>query len=169
MYPQIIYYSKCGATKDIAHTIGKKMGLDNISDIRELKEITSDVVIVGSAIYAEAPHIEIMRLLKDKEGKLQDKQVALFVVCLAKESRKFGGVEVGGSTYLRKMERALGRAPMATKIFGGKLMPSEMHEEDRKQTEEFYKKHGMAILDINITSEREVVEFIGEIKDMMKQ
>ena len=53
MYPQIIYYSKCGTTKDIAHTIGKKMSLDNISDIRELKKITSDVVIGKDGVNAE--------------------------------------------------------------------------------------------------------------------
>ena len=34
MYPQIIYYSKYGPTREIVHNIGKKMGVDNNLHIR---------------------------------------------------------------------------------------------------------------------------------------
>ncbi len=121
------------------------------------------MVIVGSAIYAEVPNVEIMHLLRDKGKKLEDKQVALFAVCLAKESRKIGDEELGGPVYLKKMERALGRTPMASKIFGGKLLLAEMNEQERKITEVFYEKQGVPFVDIDIVSEKEVNEFVQEI------
>jgi hypothetical protein len=45
-----------------------------------------------------------VRLLSDKEGKLKDNKVALFVVCLRKEYIKVGEREGGGPVYIRKME-----------------------------------------------------------------
>ena len=164
MDAQIIYYSKYGSTREIAQNIGEKLGTDTISDIRELKEITGDLIIIGSAIFTEVPHKEILRLLSDKEGKLKDKKVALFVVCLRKEYLKFGDKEAGGPVYLRKMEDALGRPPVASKIFGGRMIVAEMEEEDRKRTEAFSKRGGAPFKDTNVMSATDVDEFIRDIK-----
>ena len=93
---QIIYYSKYGSTEEIAQAIGRKLKNATVGDVRELKEITGDVLIIGSAIYSEVPHKEIERLLIDKEGQLQDKPVALFAVCLRKTYIKAKIGEGGG-------------------------------------------------------------------------
>ncbi len=164
---QIIYYSKYGSTREIAQAIGKKLGTDNISDIRELKKTTGDLIIVASAIYTEVPHKEVLRLLSDEEGKLKNKKVALFVVCLRKNYLKVGNREAGGPVYLRKMEDALVKAPVASKIFGGRMIVAEMEEEDRKRTESFSKKQGRSFNDQNIMSEKEIDEFIQDIKAAM--
>jgi len=143
------------------------MDVETTSDIKELKEISGDVLIVGSAIYGEVPHVEIMHLLKDSGKRLEDKQVALFVVCLAKENKKIAGEETGGPIYLRKMEKALGKVPMASKVFGGRLITNKMGKQERKRIEAFYRKHGMPLVDVDTVSEREVDEFVQEIKVKM--
>jgi menaquinone-dependent protoporphyrinogen IX oxidase len=106
-------------------------------------------------------------LLSDEEGKLKNKKVALFVVCLRKNYLKVGNREAGGPVYLRKMEDALGKAPVASKIFGGRMIVAEMEEEDRKRTESFSKKQGRSFNDQNIMSEKEIDEFIQDIKAAM--
>jgi menaquinone-dependent protoporphyrinogen IX oxidase len=164
---QIVYYSKHGSTREITQRIGKKLSAETISDIRELKEITGDIVIVGSAIYGELPHNKIMHLLKGRDMGLGEKQVALFVVCLAKERRKIAGEDTGGPIYLKKMGKALGKAPLASKVFGGRLIISTMDEQERKGIEEFCRKRGMPIVNVDTVSEREIDEFVQEIKVKM--
>ncbi len=83
-----------------------------------------NIKIYDNSIFTEAPHKEIVRLLSDKEGKLKDKRVALFVVCLRKEYIKVGEREGGGPVYIRKMEDDRERSPVASKIFGGRLSGS---------------------------------------------
>ena len=87
------------------------------------------------------------------------------MVCLAKEGGKAWDVEVGGPVYLRKMEDALGRPPVAGKIFGGRMIVSELEEQERKRTEAFHKKAGIPFEDIDIMSGKEVDEFVQDIKD----
>jgi len=62
------------------------------------------------------------------------------------------------------MENALGRPPMAAKIFGGRIIPAKMEKEGRKRTAAFYKNHGMAFVEIDMMSEEEVVEFVEDIR-----
>jgi menaquinone-dependent protoporphyrinogen IX oxidase len=163
MNTQIIYYSKYGSTKEIAQAIGKKLGTENISDVRDVKEIKADLLIIGSPIYAEVPYKGIVRLLQDKPGRLQGKKVALFVVCLAKDYRKVKEREIGGPAYLKQLEKHLARAPLATQIFGGRMIVAELEEQERKRTEMFYKKRGVKFEDKDIMSAREVDEFVKAI------
>ncbi len=161
---QIIYYSRYGSTGEIAQTIGKKLGTDTISDIKNLKEINEDLIIVGSAIFTEVPDEEILNLLKNEGGKLKDKKVAIFVVCLRKKYIKASDREGGGPVYIDEMEKALGRTPLTGKIFGGRMIIAELEGKDLKRTEEFSKKPGMPFKDVNVMAESEVNEFIQDIK-----
>jgi menaquinone-dependent protoporphyrinogen IX oxidase len=160
---QIIYYSKYGSTKEIAQAIGRKLKTATVGDIRELKEITGDVIVIGSAIYSEVPHKDIERLLVDKEGQLQDKPVALFAVCLRKTYIKSTRGEGGGPVYIKKMERALGRPSIASMIFGGRMIVSKLDAEDRERTETFAKRQGMPFKDVDVMADTEVDEFIEDI------
>ena len=164
---QIIYYSKYGSTKEIAHAIGKKLHTDNISDIMDLNEITGDLVVVGSPIYSEIPYADIIHLLRDEERKLKDKEIAIFVVCMRKGLVKLGDKESGGPVYLRKMEEALGRPPIVSKIFGGRRIMAELDCEDQKRIEAFSKRLGREFNDEDIMSLEEVDEFIRDIKTKM--
>ena len=160
---QIIYYSKYGSTQEIAHAMGRKLKTATVVDVRELQEITGDLLVIGSAIYSEVPHRDIERLLLDKEGQLEGKPVALFAVCLRKTyiTSKMG--EGGGPVYINKMERALGRPPVASMIFGGRMIVDELDPEDRERTESFAKRQGMPFKDVNVMAETEVDEFIEDI------
>jgi menaquinone-dependent protoporphyrinogen IX oxidase len=166
MNAQIIYYSKYGSTKEIAESIGKELGTENIAEIRELGNVTGDLLIIGSPIYAEVSHKDILHLLRDGNGKIKDKQVALFVVCLAREHVERQGRELGGPVYLKDLENALGKAPVAGKVFGGRMIPSELEEGERNRTEAFYKKLGMPFVDVDLMSENEVKEFVQDIKSL---
>ena len=160
---QIIYYSKYGSTREIAQAIGRKLKTATVVDVRELTEITGDVLVIGSAIYSEVPHKDIERLLRDKEGQLEDKPVVLFAVCLRKTYVKSKIGEGGGPVYIKKMERALGRPPVATKIFGGRMIVDALDPEDRERTESFAKRQGMPFKDVNVMADSEVDELIEDI------
>ena len=164
---QIVYYSKYGSAGEIAHAIGKKLGTDAMSDIRQHKEIVGDLIIIGSAIYSEKPHDEILRLLSDPAGALKDKQVALFAVCVRKTLVRLGEKEGGGPMYVKKMEDALGRRPVASAVFGGRMIPEEMDEQDFSRAEAFTKRMGVGLKSVNVMSENEVDAFVQEIKKRM--
>jgi menaquinone-dependent protoporphyrinogen IX oxidase len=168
MNAQIIYYSKYGSTKEIAHSIQEKLGAEHICDVRDLSDISADLLIIGSSIYKETSHKEILRLLKDND-RLKDKAVALFVVCLSRKLVKTPTRDVGGPVYLRQLEEALGRESIATQIFGGRMIPAEMEEEERINTEINCQKRGMPFGDIDLMNEQEVDEFVSIIKAGLKR
>ena len=165
---QIIYYSKYGSTREIAEAIGRKLQTDKVCDVRELKKITGDLLVIGSAIYSEVIHKDIERLLVDNEGYLRDKSVALFAVCLRKTYIKAKIGEGGGPVYIKKMEKALGRPPEASKIFGGRMIVNELDPGDRERTEAFSGRQGMPFKDVNVMSDTDLDEFIEDIKAKMK-
>jgi len=76
---------------------------------------------------------------------------------------------VGGPVYLRQLEEALGRQSIATQIFGGRMIPAEMEEEERINTEENCQKMGMPFGDIDLMNEQEVDEFVSIIKAGLKR
>lgn len=166
---QIIYYSKYGSTREIAEAIGRKLKADKVCEVRELKEITGDLLVIGSAIYSEVIHKDIERLLKDKEGHLGNKPVALFAVCLRKTYIKTKIGEGGGPVYIRKMEKALGRTPVASKIFGGRMIVNQLDPEDRERTEGFAKRQGMPFKDVSVMSDTDVDEFIEDITSKLQE
>jgi len=161
---QIVYYSRYGSAKEIACKIKDRLNAEFISDITDLNSIDGDLLIVGSAIYSETPDLKILNLLRDKGGILKNKKIALFAVCLAKEARVIREKEIGGPVYLRKMEEALNRGPIAKQVFGGKLVSSLLSDEDYKRQEAFYKMRNMPFNDADMTSEDEIDEFVREIK-----
>ena len=161
---QIIYYSKYGSTREIAEAICGKLKADKVCDVRELKEITGDLIVIGSAIYSEVIHKDIEHILEGKKGFLRNKSVALFAVCLRKTYIKTKIGEGGGPVYIRKMEKALGRPPLASKVFGGRMIVSELDPEDRERTETFAKRQGMPFKDVNVMSDTDVDEFVEDIK-----
>ena len=75
-----------------------------------------------------------------------------------------GKIEIGGPVYLRKMEEALNRKPIAKKVFGGKLVPDLLSDEDYKRQEAFYKMRKLPFNEINLISEEEIDKFIRELK-----
>ena len=165
---QIIYYSKYGSTREIAEALGRKLKAYSVCDVRELKKITGDLIVIGSAIYSEVIYRDVERLLKDKEGHLKEKSVALFAVCLRKTYIKTKIGEGGGPVYIKKMEKALGRPPLASKIFGGRMIVNQLDTEDRERTETFARRQGMPFKDVNVMSDTDVDEFIEDIKSNLQ-
>ena len=164
---QIIYYSKYGSTTEIAEALGRALKAETVCDVRERGKITGDLIVIGSAIYSEVIHKDIERLLLDQGGHLKDKSVALFAVCLRKTYIKSKIGEGGGPVYIKKMEKALGRPPLASKIFGGRMLVDELDPEDRERTETFARRQGMPFKDVNVMSDTDVEEFIKEITSKM--
>ena len=164
MKTQVAYYSRYGSAKEIAYKIMDRLNAEFISDIKDLNSIDGDLLIIGSAIYSERPDKKIMDLLLDKEGVLKNKKIALFVVCLAKEARVVRGMEIGGPVYLKMMEEAVNRKPIAKQVFGGKLVPSLLSDEDYKRQEAFYKMRKIPFNEVDMTSLNEIDAFVKEIK-----
>jgi len=91
------------------------------------------------------------------------------VVCLSRKLVKTPTRDVGGPVYLRQLEEALGRESIATQIFGGRMIPAEMEEEERIDTEINCQKRGMPFGDIDLMNEQEVDEFVSIIKAGLKR
>jgi hypothetical protein len=66
------------------------------------------------------------------------------------------------------MEKALGRSPVASKIFGGRMIVNELDPEDRERIETFAKRQGMPFKDVNVMSDTDVDDFIEDIKAKIK-
>ncbi|MFC1592289.1 flavodoxin domain-containing protein [Thermodesulfobacteriota bacterium] len=164
MHTQIIYYSKYGATAEIARKLGDRLETDSIADINAAPSIEAELVVVGSAIYSERPSREILELLADTPGLLQDRQVALFVVCLATVLRTVGQNRIGGPVYLEKMKSVLGCAPLAEQVFGGRLILDRLEPAERQRQEAFYKKRGREYTDLDMMKEAEIDAFVDRIQ-----
>lgn len=85
----IIYYSKHGTTKRVAHLIGENLNSE-ISYI-SLKECsnpdihTYDRIILGTSIYAGTPSRKISQFCNKNQSLLEEKLVGLFICCMNKE------------------------------------------------------------------------------------
>ena len=86
---------------------------------------------------------------------------------MRKEPVKLGDKKSGGPVYLRKMEEALGRPPIVSKIFGGRRIMAELDCEDREKIEAFSERLGREFNDEDIMSPEEADEFIQDIKTKM--
>lgn len=89
MKTAIIYYSKHGTTKRVAHLIGENLNhkVDYISlrenakpDIR-----TYDRIILGTSIYAGTPGRKFSQFCNKNRSLLKEKVIGFFICCMNKE------------------------------------------------------------------------------------
>ncbi len=81
----IVFDTKGGSTKEIIQWIREGAASKGaLVDVRNPNAVTSldyDIIAVGTPIYDDEPMMSVRRFLE--AGRLQDKKLALFVVCFA--------------------------------------------------------------------------------------
>jgi len=139
----LIYATRYGATKDTAYWIKEGMQRDiDILNIEEIsfKEIAQkyDYFILGSGVWIDGVHKDMIAFLQSQKNILQDKIIASFILCgtTAKDLKGEARIE----QYFRKFHAPLEKKPLLSEYFGGRMIIEQLNEKDRVLLDNFYKK-----------------------------
>jgi len=139
----LIYATRYGATKDTAEWIAKGFGREidllNIEEISFEQTVKKyDIFIVGSGVWIDGVHKEMLNFLESQKAELKGKVVASFILCgtTAKDIKGEERIE----QYFEKFHATLDEKPTLSEYFGGRLTIDKLNDKDRKLLEMFYKK-----------------------------
>ena len=111
----VVYDTKRGSTEKIAGYIAEKIAAGGedvrVCRVSECKDVSQcDVVVVGAPVYYESPLRSVVAWLESHGDDVKDKDVCLFVVCMA---QMFGHPlkSYVYKRYLGILRKALGREP----------------------------------------------------------
>ena len=139
----IIYATRYGATKETAEWIAQ--GLDREVDLLNIEDILFsetakkyDLFIVGSGVWIDGVHKDMLRFLESYKKELKGKIVASFILCgtTAKDLKGEERIE----KYFTKFHASMDKKPALNEYFGGRMIIDKLNEKDRKLLEMFYKK-----------------------------
>jgi menaquinone-dependent protoporphyrinogen oxidase len=131
----LIYATRYGATKDTAEWIAKGvdrdidlLNIENISVAQTLKKY--DLFIIGSGIWIDGVHKDILSLLKSYNNDLKDKIVASFIVCGTTNKDVAGEARI--AQYFNKFHASLDAKPSLNQHFGGRMIIDKLNKKDKK-------------------------------------
>ena len=138
----IIYGSKYGSTKVIAHWIAERLNFK--TTIKDVKEAPSpdafDLIIIGSAVYTEGIMPEVRRYIDKYLDVLEKKVVALYAVCLDTQGVYLKGKVYGGWEYLMPLIKKFKNPPLHAALLHGEINPNKLDKEDYQRLMYFYNK-----------------------------
>ncbi len=139
----LIYATRYGATKDTAlwiqEAIQRDIDILNIEDISFEKTAQEyDYFILGSGVWIDGVHKDMIRFLETQKVALKDKIIASFILCgtTAKDVKGEARIE----KYFHKFHASLEKKPLLNKYFGGRMIIEKLNEKDRILLENFYTK-----------------------------
>jgi len=139
----LIYATRYGATLDTAQWIAQ--GMEREVDLLNIETITfKDIIndydhfIIGSGIWVDGVHREILTLLQQHHKEIQSKLLATFIVCGTTQKKESGRARI--EQYFRRFHAALETEPPLHEQFGGRIVIEKLTQKDRKLLEHFYKK-----------------------------
>jgi len=139
----LIYATRYGATKDTAEWI--KEGLDREVDLLDIEKISFsdtaknyDLFIIGSGVWIDGVHKDMLRFLETQKALLKDKIVASFILCGTTGEDVKGDERI--EQYFTKFHSPLDKKPLLNEKFGGRLIIGKLNEKDRKLLETFYER-----------------------------
>jgi menaquinone-dependent protoporphyrinogen oxidase len=167
----IIYDTRYGSTKTVARWIAEGAASEGHVDVvvRNVAEADPggfDFIVIGSPIYEEHPLPSVVNFLTANRDQLNDKDVALFVVCV-----DYGAVpkEELVHRYVADLQaRAEGRV-RAIEVFGGYLDVNKLSDTDRKLIEDFAKLIGVLIKQVNKLDEQSARKFGALVAHLLEQ
>ena len=139
----LLYATRYGATKETAQWIAQ--GLEREVDILNIEDISFDetakkydLFIVGSGVWIDGVHKDMLKFLSTQKTELKGKIVASFILCgtTAKDTEGEERIE----TYFHKFHSSLDEKPPLSDYFGGRMIIDKLNEKDRRLLEMFYKK-----------------------------
>jgi len=110
-----------------------------VQNVAEADPRRFDFIVIGSPIYEEHPLPSVVNFIDANRDHFNDKDVALFVVCV--DYRAVPKEELVRRYVPDLQERASGHI-QAIKVFGGYLDVDKLSDTDRKLIEDFAKLMG---------------------------
>ncbi len=167
----IIYDTRYGSTKTIAEWIAEGAASIGhvavaVQNVAEADPRDFDFIVIGSPIYEEHPLPSVVNFLAANRDHLNDKDVALFVVCV-----DYGEVpkEELVHRYVADLQaRAAGRV-RAIEVFGGYLDVNKLSDTDRDLIEDFAKLIGIPITQVNKLDKQSARKFGVQVAHFLEQ
>jgi len=167
----IIYDTRYGSTKTIAEWIAEGAASIGqvavaVQNVAEADPRDFDFIVIGSPIYEEHPLPSVVNFLAANRDHLNDKDVALFVVCV-----DYGEVpkEELVQRYVADLQaRAAGRV-RAIEVFGGYLDVNKLSDTDRNLIEDFAKLMGIPITQVNKLDKQSARKFGAQVAHFLEQ
>ncbi len=139
----LIYATRYGSTKDTAEWIAEGMGREvDLLDIEKISfEETAknyDLFIIGSGVWIDGVHKDMLRFLQMQKPLLKDKVLASFILCGTTGEDVKGDERI--ESYFSKFHSSLNKKPPLNEKFGGRLTIEKLNTKDRKMLEVFYER-----------------------------
>ena len=138
----LIYGTRYGATEDTAKWIAK--GIGGSVDVLNIENINFDEIvqkydkfIIGSGIWIDGAHKQLMKLQSDHTELIQSKIIASFIVCGTTGEDDAGKARIEG--YFKRFHKPLTVKPKIQRHFGGRMIIDKLSEKDRKLLDNFYR------------------------------
>lgn len=151
----IVYESKYGTTQKIAKCLSQVLGPAKYCRTGEAGDFEEfDFIVIGTPIYSGKIDSKICEFVKNNLHWLKQKPVALFCTCLSLKD---------GNENLNKLNKIIGDT-INQEALGGILKFSNLNVDDKIALEEFSKKVGFDLKDMDNFNLEEVLDFTLELK-----
>ena len=139
----LIYATRYGATKDTAEWITEGMGREvDLLDIEKISFADTakkyDLFIIGSGVWIDGVHKDMLRFLETQKPLLKDKIIASFILCGTTGEDIKGDERI--EQYFSKFHSSLDKKPPLSEKFGGRIVIEQLNAKDRKMLEVFYER-----------------------------
>ena len=139
----LLYATRYGATKDTAEWIAEGMGREvDLLDIEKISFAESakkyDLFIIGSGVWIDGVHKDMLRFLETQKSLLKDKIIASFILCGTTGEDIKGDERI--EDYFSKFHSSLDKKPPLNEKFGGRIVIEKLNVKDRKMLEVFYER-----------------------------
>ncbi|MEA3491189.1 MAG: flavodoxin domain-containing protein [Campylobacterota bacterium] len=139
----LIYATRYGATQEtsgwIAEGLERDVAMLNIEEMDFAKSVLEyDLFIIGSGVWIDGVHRDMIRFLKEYKAKLTGKIIASFILCGTTGNDTKGEERI--AQYFHKFHAPLDIKPSLNQKFGGRMIIDKLTPEDRKLLENFYLK-----------------------------
>ena len=153
----IVYASRYGSTAKTAEWIAEGLaGKATVVLAGEAGDLGGyEKIILGSGIYNNKLHVDMAAFLEKQGAEVQDKLIALFVVCGAPPDQ--------AGPYLEMFAEKCQAKSLLARAFNGWMKKELLSAEDYKGLEEYYKGAGYPFENYDQTDKAKCLEFGKEI------
>jgi len=153
----IVYASRYGSTAKTAEWIAEGLaGKATVVSAGEAADLSGyEKIVLGSGIYYDNIHADMVAFLEKQRTELKDKIIALFVVC--------GTPPDQAGPYLEMFAEKCQAKPLLARAFNGWMKKELLSAEDYKGLEAYYKGAGYPFEDYDQTDKAKCLEFGKEI------
>ncbi len=139
----LLYATRYGATKEtsewIIEGLGREVDLLNVEKISFAEvAVKYDFFIIGSGIWIDGVHKDMIEFLETQKVQLKDKVIASFILCGTTAKDMKGEERI--TQYFNKFHKPLDKKPHFSEYFGGRMIIEKLNDKDKKLLTMFYKK-----------------------------